>query len=181
MAEQKQTPHSLSSRSGDAVRIDKAAIKIDVPDIVSVSTCADLTLPPGAGLCIDTIRGPVFLVSIFFIVHIYHKRKVPYCSLQNDSPYLYLLLQMYSVNIWVQLLMFLEMVPLFCIDNLQNTIIFSKTYFIKFCRWFSIVEYLLGIKVNLERSTISNICFDLDQLKGLIEVFKCMVSEGSIP
>lgn len=38
-------------------------IKVDVPDIVSVSACADLTLPPGAGLCIDTIHGPVFLVA----------------------------------------------------------------------------------------------------------------------
>lgn len=33
-----------------------------MPDIVSVSACADLTLPPGAGLCIDTIHGSVFLV-----------------------------------------------------------------------------------------------------------------------
>ncbi|KAF8379777.1 hypothetical protein HHK36_029226 [Tetracentron sinense] len=42
---------------------DKAAMKVDIPDIVSVSECADLTLPPGAGLCIDTIHGPVFLVA----------------------------------------------------------------------------------------------------------------------
>lgn len=61
--EQKQTPQTLSGRSGDAVHIDKAAIKVDVPDIVSVSACADLTLPAGAGLCIDTIHGPVFLVA----------------------------------------------------------------------------------------------------------------------
>lgn len=67
--EQKQTPQTLSGRSGDAVHIDKAAIKVDVPDIVSVSACADLTLPAGAGLCIDTIHGPVFLVSILVIVH----------------------------------------------------------------------------------------------------------------
>ncbi|KAL6005677.1 hypothetical protein ACLOJK_006248 [Asimina triloba] len=41
----------------------KSVIKVDVPDIVSVSTCADLTLPPGAGLCVDTIHGPVYLVA----------------------------------------------------------------------------------------------------------------------
>ena len=39
-------------------------IRVDVPDIVSVSACADLTLPPGAGLCIDTIHGPHFLVRL---------------------------------------------------------------------------------------------------------------------
>lgn len=42
---------------------DKKAIKVDISDIVSVSPCADLTLPPGAGLCIDTVHGSVFLVS----------------------------------------------------------------------------------------------------------------------
>lgn len=66
--EQKQIPQTLSGKSGDAVHIDKAAIKVDVSTIVSVSACTDLTLPPGAGLCIDTIHGPVFLVSIFFTV-----------------------------------------------------------------------------------------------------------------
>ncbi|KDP25200.1 hypothetical protein JCGZ_20356 [Jatropha curcas] len=60
--EQKQISQSLSSRS-DVPNGDKRAIKIDVPDIVSVSACADLTLPPGAGLCIDTIHGPLFLVA----------------------------------------------------------------------------------------------------------------------
>lgn len=55
--EQKQ---SISGRSGEA------AIKVDVPDIVSVSSCGDLTLPPGAGLCIDTIHGPVYLVRNTF-------------------------------------------------------------------------------------------------------------------
>ena len=67
--EQKQTTQTLSGKTGDAVHIDKGAIRVDVSDIVSVSACTDLTLPPGAGLCIDTIYGPVFLVSIFFIVH----------------------------------------------------------------------------------------------------------------
>uniref|UniRef100_A0A5B7A487 Uncharacterized protein n=1 Tax=Davidia involucrata TaxID=16924 RepID=A0A5B7A487_DAVIN len=60
--EQRQMPQSLSAKSGDAV-INRSAIKVDVPDIVSVSACADLTLPPGAGFCIDTIHGPVFLIA----------------------------------------------------------------------------------------------------------------------
>lgn len=60
--EQKQIPQSLSGRQ-DVTNSDKRAIKVDVPDIVSVSACADLTLPPGAGLCIDTIQGPLFLVA----------------------------------------------------------------------------------------------------------------------
>ncbi|KAK3153062.1 hypothetical protein QOZ80_2BG0167160 [Eleusine coracana subsp. coracana] len=38
-------------------------IRINVSDIVSVSACADLTLPSGAGLCIETIHGPTFLVA----------------------------------------------------------------------------------------------------------------------
>lgn len=42
---------------------DKKIIKVNVADIVSVAPCSDLTLPPGAGLCIDTIHGPVFLVA----------------------------------------------------------------------------------------------------------------------
>ena len=62
--EQKQVSRSLSGRTADVANIDKRAIRVDIPDIVSVSACADLTLPPGAGLCIDTTRGPVFLVSI---------------------------------------------------------------------------------------------------------------------
>ncbi|CAA6673659.1 unnamed protein product [Spirodela intermedia] len=37
--------------------------QIDVADIVSVFPCTDLTLPPGAGLCIDTIHSQVFLVA----------------------------------------------------------------------------------------------------------------------
>lgn len=38
--------------------------RIAVEDIVSVSASADLTLPPGAGLCVDTVHGPRFLVCI---------------------------------------------------------------------------------------------------------------------
>ncbi|XP_040985658.1 protein HLB1-like isoform X2 [Juglans microcarpa x Juglans regia] len=61
--EQKRVPQGLSGNTGDVVNNDKRGIRIDVPDIVSVSACADLTLPPGAGLCIDTINGPVFMVA----------------------------------------------------------------------------------------------------------------------
>ncbi|CAN6292937.1 unnamed protein product [Urochloa humidicola] len=38
-------------------------VRINVADIVSVSACADLTLPSGAGLCIETIHGITFLVA----------------------------------------------------------------------------------------------------------------------
>ncbi|XP_034895906.1 protein HLB1 isoform X2 [Populus alba] len=62
-SEQKQVRRSLSGRPSDVSNSDKKAIKVEVPDIVSVSACADLTLPPGAGLCIDTIHGPLFLVA----------------------------------------------------------------------------------------------------------------------
>jgi len=58
----KQSSESPSGRFQGSPHADKL-IRIDVPDIVSVSACADLTLPPGAGLCIDTIHGPHFLVS----------------------------------------------------------------------------------------------------------------------
>ncbi|XP_057967034.1 protein HLB1 [Malania oleifera] len=51
------------SKSGEAASTDRMAIKVDIPDIVSVSACADLTLPAGAGLCIDTIHGPIFLIA----------------------------------------------------------------------------------------------------------------------
>ncbi|XP_019452181.1 PREDICTED: uncharacterized protein LOC109354268 [Lupinus angustifolius] len=61
--EQRQVPPSLSGRSIDSVNGDKKTIKVDIADIISVSACADLTLPPGAGLCIDTVHGSVFLVA----------------------------------------------------------------------------------------------------------------------
>ncbi|OIW20541.1 hypothetical protein TanjilG_14404 [Lupinus angustifolius] len=60
--EQRQVPQTLSGRSIDSVNKDKT-IKVDIADIISVSACADLTLPPGAGLCIDTVHGTVFLVA----------------------------------------------------------------------------------------------------------------------
>lgn len=46
----------MSSISGDAAKMDKRSIRVDVHDIVSVSASADLTLPPGAGLSIDTSK-----------------------------------------------------------------------------------------------------------------------------
>ncbi|KAK4787090.1 hypothetical protein SAY86_010923 [Trapa natans] len=61
--EQKHIPQSLSNRLGDMVNSDGRVIKVNIPDIVSVSTSADLTLPPGPALCIDTIHGPVFLIA----------------------------------------------------------------------------------------------------------------------
>lgn len=61
--EQRQASQSLSTRSGDAMNGDKKTIKVEIADIVSVSACADLTLPPGAGLCIDTVHGSVYLVA----------------------------------------------------------------------------------------------------------------------
>ncbi|KAI3505323.1 hypothetical protein L1887_27401 [Cichorium endivia] len=41
----------------------RATIKVEIPDIVSVSPCADLTLPPGPSICIDTIHGQTFLIA----------------------------------------------------------------------------------------------------------------------
>nr|XP_043627801.1 protein HLB1-like [Erigeron canadensis] len=49
--------------SGDKTSNGRPAIKIDITDIVSVSACADLTLPPGPSICIDTIHGPTFLIA----------------------------------------------------------------------------------------------------------------------
>ncbi|KAM7255995.1 hypothetical protein ACFE04_011736 [Oxalis oulophora] len=61
--EQKPITRSLSGIPGDGSNFDRKAVKVDVTDIVSVSACADLTLPPGAGLCIDTIHGPNYFVA----------------------------------------------------------------------------------------------------------------------
>ncbi|XP_016476714.1 protein HLB1 [Nicotiana tabacum] len=60
--DQRHMSRSLSSNSADTSP-NRQAIKVDVPDIVSVSACSDLTLPPGAGLCIDTIHGPVYMIA----------------------------------------------------------------------------------------------------------------------
>ncbi|XP_039007419.1 protein HLB1-like [Hibiscus syriacus] len=68
--EEKQVSRSLPVRIADEATEEKTSIRVDIPDIVSVSACADLTLPPGAGLCIDTIHGPVFLVSLMLYIFI---------------------------------------------------------------------------------------------------------------
>ncbi|KAK8964249.1 hypothetical protein KSP40_PGU007902 [Platanthera guangdongensis] len=60
----KDEGESVQSRYGSAQgsgQCDKSLIKVEISEILSVSACADLTLPPGAGLCIDTVEGPVFL------------------------------------------------------------------------------------------------------------------------
>ncbi|KAM7279259.1 hypothetical protein ACFE04_006393 [Oxalis oulophora] len=63
IVEQKPGGQSLSARSGEVANFDKRAIRVDVADIVSVSACVDLTLPPGPGMCIDTIHGPTFFIA----------------------------------------------------------------------------------------------------------------------
>ncbi|XP_056688679.1 protein HLB1-like [Spinacia oleracea] len=63
VSEQKTSRQSLSSKQVDGPNIKNRAVKVDIPDIVSVSASADLTLPPGVGLFIDTIHGPVYLVA----------------------------------------------------------------------------------------------------------------------
>ncbi|XP_059277390.1 protein HLB1-like [Lycium ferocissimum] len=61
--EQRYMSRSLSSNSEDTMSPSRQAIKVDIPDIVSVSACTDLTLPPGACLSIDTIHGPLYLIA----------------------------------------------------------------------------------------------------------------------
>ncbi|CAN6466407.1 unnamed protein product [Victoria cruziana] len=61
--EQAQPLQSSSIKLGSSTGTDKPLIKIDISEIISISPCADLTLPPGAGLCIDTTHGPHFLVA----------------------------------------------------------------------------------------------------------------------
>ena len=65
-SESKTLSQSRSGRMNGSLTSDKALIKVNIADIVSVSPCADLTLPPGAGLSINTIHSPVFLVIIRF-------------------------------------------------------------------------------------------------------------------
>lgn len=73
VSEQKTSRQSLSGKPADGANMKNRAVKVDIPDIVSVSACADLTLPPGAGLSIDTISGPVYLVvtSLTYIWNFY--------------------------------------------------------------------------------------------------------------
>ncbi|KAL8150312.1 hypothetical protein V2J09_020120 [Rumex salicifolius] len=47
----------------DDANLTKQSVKVEISDIVSVSASSDLSLPPGAGLCIDTINGPIYLVA----------------------------------------------------------------------------------------------------------------------
>nr|KJB07064.1 hypothetical protein B456_001G213600 [Gossypium raimondii] len=61
--EQTQVSRSLSGTIVEVTNEENSAIRVEIPDIVSVSSCADLTLPPGAGLCIDTTHGPIFLIA----------------------------------------------------------------------------------------------------------------------
>eukprot|EP01018_Ginkgo_biloba_P020089 Gb_39400 [translate_table: standard] len=60
-----QSPRRLSGVSESSmVYMDKSSLlRVEIADIVSVSSCADLTLPPGGGLCIDTVQGPWYLVA----------------------------------------------------------------------------------------------------------------------
>ncbi|GJR67535.1 HLB1-like protein [Tanacetum coccineum] len=49
--------------SGDKNTNSKPAIRVDILDVVSVTICSDLTLPPGPSICINTIHGPSFLIA----------------------------------------------------------------------------------------------------------------------
>ncbi|KAK9716711.1 hypothetical protein RND81_06G252400 [Saponaria officinalis] len=62
-SEQKPSRQSLSSKPTDAAHSNRSTVKVGIPNIASVSAFADLSLPPGAGLCIDTIDGPIYLVA----------------------------------------------------------------------------------------------------------------------
>ena len=69
-AKERQMPRSLS-KSGDAENIHKSSlVEVNVADIVSVSPCADLTLPAGPALCVDTVHGSFFLVNLFEYIHL---------------------------------------------------------------------------------------------------------------
>lgn len=63
-----------------STNVEKKTVKVNITEIVSVTTCADLTLPPGAGLCIDTVHGPVYLVSVSL-----HSHMISPC-LKNGCP-----------------------------------------------------------------------------------------------
>ncbi|KAJ9549836.1 hypothetical protein OSB04_022379 [Centaurea solstitialis] len=59
--EQKDMPTGFPAISGD--KTSNVRIRVDIPDVVSVTTCSDLTLPPGPSIFIDTIHGPIFLIA----------------------------------------------------------------------------------------------------------------------
>ncbi|XP_020525903.1 uncharacterized protein LOC105421032 isoform X3 [Amborella trichopoda] len=62
--EPKQSTQSPSAMLTSTTHIEKPLIKVDILDITSISACADLTLPPATGLCIDTIGHPTNLVDL---------------------------------------------------------------------------------------------------------------------
>ncbi|CAL9051992.1 unnamed protein product, partial [Musa banksii] len=62
MKADKQSTESPDRLRGSA-RIYRSSIKIDVPNIVSMSAYVDLTLPGSAGLCVHTIHHPIYLLS----------------------------------------------------------------------------------------------------------------------
>lgn len=49
--------------SGMVYNDKSSLLRVEIANILFVSPCADLTLPPGAGLCIDTVQGPCYLVA----------------------------------------------------------------------------------------------------------------------
>lgn len=60
--EPREMRRNLSGKSEAMnTKVEKKTVKVNIAEIVSVTPCADLTLPPG--LCIDTVHGPVFLVA----------------------------------------------------------------------------------------------------------------------
>ncbi|CAH8385174.1 unnamed protein product [Eruca vesicaria subsp. sativa] len=62
--EAREMGRNLSGKSeAMSTSVEKKTVKVNIAEIVSVTPCADLTLPPGAGLCIDTVHGPVYLVA----------------------------------------------------------------------------------------------------------------------
>ncbi|KAG2547835.1 protein HLB1-like [Panicum virgatum] len=61
--QQADASYQPPSQSSGHMDRGRKPVRINVADIVSVSACADLTLPSGAGLCIETIHGPTFLVA----------------------------------------------------------------------------------------------------------------------
>eukprot|EP00249_Psilotum_nudum_P013444 c24337_g1_i1 orf=478-2046(+) len=70
MAAQKSLGHSFSRRfsgipsEGGKVVVDKLpGSRIEMADIANVSPCADLSLPPGGGICIDTAYGQRYLIA----------------------------------------------------------------------------------------------------------------------
>ncbi|KAL8090710.1 protein HLB1 [Apium graveolens] len=62
-AKERPMPRSLSNAK-DAENSHKSSlVEVNVADIVSVSPCADLTLPAGPALCVDTVHGSFFLIA----------------------------------------------------------------------------------------------------------------------